>query len=521
MVAQSDEKMPMRPALMISAARRNCAPFAMQLIAALALVLCLTVNGAIAENVSPKTELVTIDLGGENSGARSIVLGLNKAAIVEIPADVKDVLVSNPGIVDAIVRTPRRIYLLGIEVGETNAFFFDAKGRQLLNLEIRVERDLTQLNELLHRHLPGARIHVEAINDNIVLSGSVRNVSQSNRARKISEGFIKDAAFGEGRALEDYVINMLSIEGGEQVMLKVRIAEMQRTLAKQLGVDLAAIFDAGNVEMALGTSNPLSVVGNALSANSASSAVYTDPGSGSVVGGLVRYLERNGLIRTLAEPTLTAISGESAQFLAGGEFPVPASRDREGNVLVVFRPFGVALAFTPIVLDEGNISLKISTEVSELTTEGAFLFEGNGAVVDEGGNVTTVSGGLNVPALRVRRAETTVELPSGGSMVLAGLIQESTKENLNGVPGMKNVPVLGALFRSRDFQNSETELVIIVTPYLVKPASEQDFALPTDGFGPASDFDSIMYGRLNKAYGMGQQASADASLNGSVGFILD
>ncbi len=224
---------------------------------------------------------------------------------------------------------------------------------------------------------------------------------------------------------------------------------------------------------------------------------------------VAQALERDGILRTLAEPNLTAISGESAKFLAGGEFPVPTSRDRDGNVQLEFKPFGVGLNFTPVVLSEGRISLKISTEVSELSSDGAFVLQGVGG------------DGVTVPGLKVRRAETTLELPSGGSLVMAGLLSDTMRQNIDGVPGVKDVPVLGQLFRSRDYQKNETELVVIVTPYLVDPTSRKNLALPTDGFAPASDMDTILMGRLNATYGARGAEPGDKSLQGPVGFVVD
>jgi len=218
----------------------------------------------------------------------------------------------------------------------------------------------------------------------------------------------------------------------------------------------------------------------------------------------LKALEEDGLVRTLAEPTLTAISGEGAKFLAGGEFPVPTAKDSDGNITVTYKPFGVGLAFTPVVLSEGRISLKISTEVSELTSEGQYT-----------------SNGFTIPALKVRRAETTLELPSGGSLVMAGLLSNKTKQNIDGVPGAKDLPVLGALFRSRDYQKNETELVVVVTPYVVDPTNRKNIALPTDGFANASDMDTVLMGKLNATYGANGNAPTDKKLKGPVGFVVD
>jgi len=298
---------------------------------------------------------------------------------------------------------------------------------------------------------------------------------------------------------------MMAVEARDQVMLQVRVVEIQRTVAKQLGVDLSATF--GATPVVFSGSNPFSLLGRALSANS--TLQVGNRLGGDDAQGVLRALERTGLMRTLAEPNLTAVSGEAAKFLAGGEFPVPISRDRDGNVQVEFKPFGVGLGFTPVVLSEGRISLKVSTEVSELTTDGAFVSEG-----------TTTVPGITIPALQVRRAESTIELPSGGSFVIAGLLQQSVKQNLDGFPGLKDLPILGALFRSRDFQSRETELVIIVTPYLVDPMAQQEASIPGEGFAPASDFETLFLGRLNAVYGQDRPMSVRPAQN-TVGFILD
>jgi pilus assembly protein CpaC len=214
---------------------------------------------------------------------------------------------------------------------------------------------------------------------------------------------------------------------------------------------------------------------------------------------------------------LTAVSGEAAKFLAGGEFPVPVARDRDGNVQIEFKPFGVGLGFTPVVLSGGRISLKISTEVSEITGENAFVSQG-GLSVDSDGNLISIAG-VTIPGIRVRRAETTVELPSGGSMVMAGLLQQTMKQNIDGIPGLKNLPILGALFQSRDFQSGETELVVIVTPYLVEPTAPQNLAMPTDGFVPASDAETVLLSRLNAVYGE-KGKKPQGSLKGPIGFTV-
>lgn len=465
-------------------------------VAAVFLCAAATALGSVNVALAGDARLVKIDQGGVGQVSRSIVLGLNKAAIVELPVAARDVLVSNPAIVDAVVRTNRRTYLIGLAVGQTNAFFFNESGQQILNLEIRVARDLAGLRESLRQYFPKARIDVESINDHVVLSGMVASASDASKAQDFAARYIG----GD----KEHVLNMLGIEGKEQVMLKVTVAEMQRNVIKQLGVNLSSAASFGDFALQLATSNSFSVQGGSLGGLTAEPSY-----NGDGLQGAIRALERDGILRTLAEPNLTAISGESAKFLAGGEFPVPTSRDRDGNVQLEFKPFGVGLNFTPVVLSEGRISLKISTEVSELSSEGAYVLQG------------TDGDGVTVPGLKVRRAETTLELPSGGSLVMAGLLSDSMRQNIDGVPGVKDVPVLGQLFRSQDYQKNETELVVIVTPYLVDPTSRKNLALPTDGFAPASDMDTILMGRLNATYGARGAAPGDSSLQGPVGFVVD
>ncbi|MEM1104532.1 MAG: type II and III secretion system protein family protein, partial [Pseudomonadota bacterium] len=360
--------------------------------------------------------------------------------------------------------------------------------------------------------LPEGRFEVVALNDHVVLRGNVPNAVQAGQAAELAARFVDDP---------EKVLSMLSILGNEQVLLQVRIVEMKRTLIKQLGIDTEASLNIGRFAFNWATANPFSLAGRSFGGLGADATRTLSSGDVSgPVGGSIRALERAGLVRTLAEPNLTAISGEAASFLAGGEFPVPISRDRDGNVQIEFKPFGVGLGFTPLVLDEGRISLKISTEVSELSTEGAFLLNGSTFVDPDTGAVTSTAG-LQVPGLTVRRAETTVELPSGGSLVMAGLLQEDLQQNIDGVPGLKDVAVLGQLFRSRDYLNNETELVIVVTPLLVEPTSKDQLTDPSEGFAPATELETSLLGRLNAVYGVQNASTRSRSLQGPVGFILD
>jgi pilus assembly protein CpaC len=453
--------------------------------------------------------VIQVSTRGNGPVHQHLTLPLNKAAVVELDADARDVLVSNPAIVDAVVRTPRRVFLLAMATGQTNAFFFDAQGRQLLSIDIRVEKDVADLTKMIGANMPGSSVHVEALNDNVVLTGTVESQMQSTRAQDLAARFAGDPA---------KVVNMLKVASGEQVMLKVRVAEMQRTIAKQFGVDITAAAIAGGVPISVATDNQFALIGHALSDIAGGQVGQVcDPfkpvngecsGGPNNIQGTLKALENVGLIHTLAEPNLTAVSGETAKFLAGGEFPVPVSRDLQGNITVEFKQFGVGLSFTPIVMSSGRISLQISTEVSELTNTGAFTLAGSGGAP-----------GLTIPALDVRRAETTVELPSGGSFAIAGLMQHSAKQVISAFPGLKDMPVLGALFRSRDFENDESELVVVVSAYLVSPTAEAKLAAPTDGFSPPNDVDTILMGKLNSSYRRGAEALKPAPQN-TVGYIV-
>lgn len=440
-------------------------------------VLCMAMP-AIAGEGGPVMKTVSVRDGGSGPSSERVTLGLNKAAIVELPADAADVLVSNPAIVDAIVRTPRRIYILGLSVGQTNAFFFSDSGKQLLNLEIRVERDIVALQDLLAHHFPKTNIRAESVNDNIVLTGVVPSASIAEQAREIAARYI---------GKPEQVFNMLTVAGREQVMIRVRVAEMQRVVAKQLGIDLKAMAMSGGVPI---TFNSFSTfpLNSQLGPGSVAGGLPARPedlvnGGTNNVQGQLKAMERAGVLRLLSEPNLTAISGEEAKFLAGGEFPVPVGRDKDGRISIEFKPFGVGLAFTPVVLSEGRISLRVSSEVSELTNEGAI-------VLDD----------MSIPGLRVRRASSVVEMPSGASMMIAGLLRDDVKQNIEGYPGLKELPVLGALFRSRDFQTNQTELVIIVSAVLVDPVSGREISSPTDGFVPPTDAQGLLNGQTNATY---------------------
>ena len=470
--------------------------------------LAATVSLQGAQAMAQGDALVRVDLSA-GAASQSMALPMGKSASIELPVDARDVLVTNPGVADVVLRSPRRISVLGLKEGGTDAVFFDAAGRRILSLNIHVDIDASAVSEMINRLLPGAAVRAEGINGSIVLGGQVASASDADKAVQIARAEV---------AKPELVLNMLSIAGKDQVMLKVRIIEVQRNAIKQLGFNLQALIGKiGSSQFGLASAASYAINGAIL--GGVNGGYQRDTTQGGVLPGsnglnkanaTIQAFERVGLVRTLAEPNLTAVSGESAKFLAGGEFPVPIGQDTTGRVTISFKPFGVGLGFTPVVLSGGRISLKISTEVSELSTTGAVsLSNGPGAPA------------LVVPSLTVRRAETTVELPSGGSMMIAGLLQDTSKQDIDSIPGIGSLPVLGALFRSRDYQSGQSELVVIVTPYLVNAASPADLQTPADGLRIATDADTILLGHLNKAYDRPEQPPSGRTYQGPFGYVVE
>jgi len=449
-----------------------------------------------------------------------VTIARNKSMLVELPRELRDVIVSNPEVVDAVVQTSNRVYLIGKKNGQANAFFFDVNGERILTLEMQVEQDTLPLDQLLARLIPGSNVKTEVLNETLILTGSVRNPIDSNRAADIASRYAVTESPQGNRRDKLKVINLLAVEGEQQVMLKVVVAEVQRDMLKQFGVNLGATITSGNFVTSILTNNALPLTAAAGLGtlpvpgvasgvvdiyNSGPSGTFGNSGvagsgtiGASTISHALRALERNGLVRTLAEPNLTAVSGEAAKFLAGGEYPVPVVNS-DGGLSVTYKEYGVGLAFTPMVLSEGRISLKIETEVSELSNAGA----------------VTLSN-ISIPALKKRQAKSTVELPSGGTLAIAGLMSDDTRQNVDGFPGLKNLPILGTLFRSRDYINKQTELVVMVTPYMVRPTAMRKLARPSDGLHAATDRKANFLGHLNRIYGKPTKGLKD-----NVGFIVE
>lgn len=445
-----------------------------------------------------------IQVAASEATSRFVPLGIGKSVAIDLPADIKDVLVADPTIANAVVRTSRRVYMIGVKIGQTNIFFFDAAGRQIAGFDIAVTRDLNGLRAALKQSMPEADIRIEGVGEGVMLTGSASSAAESQQAFDLASRLVGDST---------RVVNGITIRGRDQVMLKVTVAEVRRDVIKQLGIDVSGSFNYGGNTINLNTQNPFSATGQTLSNTNLA-------GISKNVTATLRAMDRAGVLRTLAEPNLTAISGETASFVAGGEFPIPSGLSCDTTKSppvcqpqIEFKKFGVGLVFTPVVLSEGRISLKVMTEVSDLSTDNSMTLTVPGA-----------SSALTVPSISTRRAETTVEIPSGGSLALAGMIQEKTKQQINGVPGLMQLPILGSLFKSRDYVNNQTELVVIVTPYVVRAVAQKQLSRPDDGFADPSDPSTVLLGRLNRIYGGNEPQPGPAPAGPSqskYGFILD
>jgi len=461
-----------------------------------------------------------IKRAGEGPAGGEAALFVSKSTIVELPVDATEILVADPTRVRAVLRTARQLVLIGLLPGQTNITAFDEDGKQILNLDSNIRYDLRPLRRALASTFPGSQIEIESVLGEVIVKGTVSNAAEADAIRNLIRRYLYSASLGAGAnisAEEVSFVDRLGASSDDQILVKVRIAEMRRSVIKQFGVDFNLASDSALGAAANGLTRSLTDFGsltNAFGVNGAALGGIAANIAGSFgstnFGALVRAFEQHSVMRVLAEPTLTAVSGETASFLAGGQFPYPTSVD-DGDIGFTFRDFGVALEFTPVVVGDGRISLTVATEISELTTEGALS-----------------AGDISIPGISIRKANTTVELPSGGTMSIAGMLLQRDANAHTGLPGLKNLPVLGQLFSSTDYQKQETELVILVTPYIVKPGQEKEFRLPTDGFAPASDFDMFVLGRLEKLYGTGDtpQGSAHAAsvkeaLKAPFGFILE
>jgi pilus assembly protein CpaC len=465
----------------------------------LAVVLLATTSTALAQQG-------TVIEAAENG----IALGVGKGTLVRLPRPVSDVFVANNKIADVQVRSPSQIYVFGIGGGETTIYASDAAGRVVYSTNVRVAQNIDQIKSMLGMTMPAAAIEVTPMNGMVLLTGTVANPSEVEEATRLTQAFVGD---------KTVVVTKLKTAMPVQVNLQVKIAEVSRGLLKEFGVNLLSQDKTGGFMFGISRGRNIgSFVPSDLSTFpklDASSlfglpagtlSLPFDPSSGqflfggsdfkavnpatssttfNLVGRLfgldiasaIDVLEQDGVVSVLAEPNLTALSGETASFLAGGEFPIP-TLDGNGAVNVEFKEFGVGLAFTPTVLDGNRIAMRVRPEVSELTDEGAVRLNN-----------------FTIPALTTRRAETTVELGSGQSFMIAGLLRNRTNSSTDKTPLLGDLPIIGALFKSDRFQRNESELVIVITPYLVKPVGAGQIKLPTDGYQAPTDLQRWLLGK--------------------------
>jgi pilus assembly protein CpaC len=466
-------------------------------------VAALTLNPALTPVVASDYRAVAPVAADGQMNARFLALGVGKSVVIDLPRGIKDVLVADPKIANAVVRSAQRAYIIGAAVGQTNIVFFDADGQQIAAYDIAVKRDLNGVRAALKQALPNADIQIEGLGDGVMLLGSAATAIEAQQAGELAARLAGGA---------EKVVNSIAVRGRDQVMLKVTVAEVQRSIIKQLGIDLNGTMSYGTAVVKFNNTNPFTANSAALVPGNNITGSF---GSAPTVQATLRAMESAGVVRTLAEPNLTAISGESATFISGGEFPIPAGVSCQtsaagviGNCIttVVYKKFGISLNFTPVVLTEGRISLRVMTEVSEVSTENA---------------LTGGAGGTTIPSIKTRRAETTLEIPSGGAMAMAGLIQDQTKQAINGLPGLAQLPVLGTLFRSRDFVNNQTELMVLVTPYIVRAVAQKDLSRPDDGFASSSDPQADLLGSINRIYGVPGRVEPARNYRGTYGFITD
>lgn len=467
-------------------------------------VAALTLNPALTPVVASDYRVPVVSDNQIN--ARFLSLGIGKSIVIDLPRDIKDVLVADPKIANAVIRSAQRAYIIGAAVGQTNIVFFDSAGQQIAAYDIAVKRDLNGVRAALKQTLPNAAIQIDGLGDGVMLTGSVSNPIEAQQAADLAARLAGGA---------EKVVNSITVRGRDQVMLKVTVAEVQRAIIKQLGIDLSGSLNYGTAVVNFNNANPFTAFGRSLVGGNLAQGSF---GGAPSVQATIRAMESAGVVRTLAEPNLTAISGESATFIAGGEFPVPAgySCDPTTHVCttqISFKKFGISLNFTPVVLGEGRISLRVMTEVSELSND-------NAITLSQSVTQNTVNS-VTIPSIKTRRAETTLEIPSGGAMAMAGLIQEQTKQAVNGLPGLSQLPVLGALFRSRDYVNNQTELMVLVTPYVVRAVAQKDLSRPDDGFASSSDPQADLFGNINRIYGVPGRVEPARHYRGTYGFITD
>jgi pilus assembly protein CpaC len=451
--------------------------------------------------------------------AQPLQMGVGQSVIRDLPEEAGEIYVGDPTVANAIVRTAKRIYISGVANGHTSIFALAKDGRRIAFFQVSVGRAIGELTALLNVAIPGNEIRVRTVENTIILTGSVASAEEAQKALDIASGFVNDSptsSSGTGPSIsisngssgggapagkspsspQGKVVNALTIRGADQVSLRVTIAEIRRDIVKQLGVNLSGTGPNGTFTL----DNPFAING----AVAASEGTLNWFRGSQSLSATLQAFERQGVAHTLAEPTVTAVSGETAKFLAGGTIPILNNVQCNPTCQYGFiqQPYGVTLNFTPIVLSPGRIQLRIATEVTDIDYSTQITFSG-----------------LSIPGFRTRNNTTTVELPSGGSIASAGLISTQTQQAINGFPALMNLPVLGAMFRSRDYQRNETELLIVVTPFIAHAIDPSQVVRPDQNFQDASDPQTWFLGRVNRIYSTSQSLQPMPGYVGKIGFI--
>lgn len=484
--------------------------------------------------------------------AAALYVPINRSSLVNLAAPASEVLIANPEIADVHVHNSNNLTIIAKRFGRTNVRIMNKDGTLQRELEVTVGYDLPAIRKTLKNFLPNEKISVETVNTSVALTGQVSSAAAVDKALKITREFVygnarddsSDSMQGQKAASltggsqnttsspssgQPDILNFLQVTSGQQVILRVRVGEINRTALKSLGVDLSAgVADgfkfatgaglSGLIQPSAAPTNPNVKFGpgnfffptdsNNMPTNTRGTIIGQVTKRHNTLAGALQALEQDGLFKLLAEPNLVAISGEQAEFLAGGEIPIPVPQSSGAgagtSVTIEYKPYGVAVRFKPSVLDENRIHMDVQPEVSEL----------------DNANALQISG-FTVPAITTRRAKTTVELAPGEGFMIAGLLKDQTSATVNQLPGVKELPVLGALFRSTEFQRNETELVIAVTPYIVDPLKSSDVKMPTDDFRPASQMEMFFYGALGSLSSNTANASMPQGLEGPTGFMVD
>jgi pilus assembly protein CpaC len=464
-------------------------------------------------------------VGATDAAAQRLQLGVGESRVVNLPEEAGEIYVGDPKIANAIVRSAKRIYISGVSNGQTTIFALARDGRTIEKFAVSIGRSTSELSAILNAAIPGNAIAVRTVEDSVILTGSVASASDAQKAVDIASGFVNfipsscngspgtvvsasaaggsagsgggaGGASGSASSACGKLINSLTIRGADQVSLRVTVAEIRREIIKQLGVNMTGGGPNGSFTL----DNPFAINGAVATSEAALNWVK----GGQSFSATLQAFERQGVAHTLAEPTVTAVSGETAKFLAGGTVPILNSVQCSPVCQYGFvqQPYGVTLNFTPVVLSPGRIQLRIATEVTDIDPSTQVTFSG-----------------IAIPGFRTRSNTTTVELPSGGSIASAGLISTQTEQAINGFPALMNLPVLGALFRSRDYQRNETELLITVTPYIVHSIDQNQIVRPDQNFQEASDPQGWFLGRVNRIYSTSQSLQPMPGYSGKIGFI--